>query len=74
VEAAMREEISIWFFAGVLFLIYGVIITSQGLWELSHPLVNPPVLYYLHAPIWWGAMMTVAGLSYTIRFWPRRIR
>jgi len=26
------------------------------------------VLYELHAPIWWGAIMTVAGLFYTIRF------
>jgi hypothetical protein len=70
----MRAEISIWFFGGVLFLIYGVIIFAEGLWELSHPLVNPPVLNYLHAPIWWGAMMGVAGLSYTVRFWPRRVK
>lgn len=70
----MRESISIWFFAGVLFLIYGVIITVQGLWELSNPPANPPVLYSLHAPIWWGAMMGIAGLAYTVRFWPRKIR
>ena len=70
----MRESISIWFFGGVLFLIYGVIVTVQGLWELSHPLQNPPALYYLHAPIWWGALMGIAGLSYTIRFWPRKNR
>ncbi len=70
----MREEISIWFFCGLLFLIYGVIICLEGLWELSHPLVNPPVLNYLHAPIWWGAMMGVAGLGYTVKFWPKKSR
>jgi hypothetical protein len=70
----MREPMSIWFFGGVLFLCYGIIISTEGLWELSHPLVNPPVLNYLHAPIWWGALMAVAGLAYTIRFWPRRTR
>jgi hypothetical protein len=70
----MRDSISIWFFGGVLFLIYGVIITAEGLWELSHPLAHPPVLYELHAPIWWGAFMGVAGLIYTIKFWPRRSR
>jgi hypothetical protein len=70
----MRDSISIWFFGGVLFLIYGVIITAEGLWELSHPLAHPPVLYALHAPIWWGAFMGVAGLIYTIKFWPRRSR
>ena len=68
----MREEISIWFFGGVLFLIYGVIVFIEGLWELSHPLVNPPVLNNLHAPIWWGAMMGIAGLSYTVKFWPKK--
>ncbi len=50
----MRESFSIWWFAGVLLLAYGVVILSTGLWELSHPLPNPPVLSNLHAPIWWG--------------------
>ena len=70
----MREEISIWFFGGVLFLIYGVIVFVEGLWELSHPLLNPPVLNNLHAPIWWGAMMAIAGLTYTVKFWPKKHR
>ena len=70
----MRGSISIWFFGGALFLVYGVIITGQGIWELSHPPAHPPVLFSLHAPIWWGALMGVAGLAYTIRFWPRRTR
>lgn len=68
------REMSIWFFSGVLFLIYGVLITAAGIWELSHPLAHPPVLFHLHASIWWGAMMAVAGLIYTIRFWPRHNR
>jgi hypothetical protein len=67
----VRGHIQIWFFSGILLLVYGVLITGTGLWELSHPLVNPPVLYELHAPIWWGAIMTVAGLFYTLRFRPR---
>lgn len=68
----MRQSISIWFFSGVLFLVYGVIITVQGIWELSHPPAHPPALFWLHAPVWWGAMMGVAGLVYTIHYWPRR--
>jgi hypothetical protein len=70
----MREEISIWFFGGVLFLCYGAIIFVEGVWELSHPLANPPTLNSLHAPIWWGGMMGIAGLIYTIKFRPRRSR
>jgi hypothetical protein len=64
----MRGHSSIWLFSGILLLAYGVIITGTGLWELVHPLAHPPVLYNLHAPIWWGALMLVAGLFYTIRF------
>jgi hypothetical protein len=67
----MRGHIQIWFFSGILLLIYGVLITATGLWGLSHPLANPPVLNDLHAPIWWGAMMTAAGLIYVLRFRPR---
>jgi hypothetical protein len=70
----MRESISIWFFSGVMFLLYGVIIAAQGLWELGHTPVHEPVLFSLHAPIWWGALMGIAGLAYTIHFWPRRRR
>jgi len=64
----MRGHTSIWLFSGILLLTYGVIIMGTGLWELGHPLANPPVLYDLHAPIWWGGIMTVAGLFYTIKF------
>ena len=39
----MRGHIQIWFFSGILLLVYGVLITGTGFWELSHPLANPPV-------------------------------
>ena len=68
----MRETFSIWFFAGILMLAYGVVILATGIWELSHPLPNPPVLSNLHAPIWWGGLLTLLGLFYLIRFRPKR--
>ncbi len=64
----MREPVSIWWFAGLLLLCYGIVITVTGIYELSHPLVHPPVLNNLHAPIWWGALLTIAGLWYLIHF------
>ena len=70
--AGVREQMSIWFFCGVMLLAYGLIICGAGLWELSHPLVNPPVLSSIHAPVWWGAFLAVAGLGYTIKFFPRK--
>jgi hypothetical protein len=30
------------------------------------------VLNNLHAPIWWGGLLTVAGLIYTIGFRPKQ--
>jgi hypothetical protein len=68
----MRATMSIWFFAGVMLLAYGLVIFATGIWELNHPLSNPPALAYLHAPIWWGALLTTAGAAYTLKFWPRR--
>lgn len=68
----MRATMSIWFFAGVMLLAYGVVIFAAGLWELGHPLPNPPQLAELHAPIWWGALLTIAGVVYVFRFRPRR--
>ena len=66
--------LSIWFFIGVLLLIYGVLITGAGLYELMSPPSRTVVLAELHAGIWWGALLLVLGGFYTIRFAPRRDR
>ncbi len=62
--------LSIWFFIGVLLLVYGVLILGAGLYGLS----SPPnvVLANLHAGIWWGALLIVLGGFYTWHFAPRR--
>ncbi len=62
--------ISIWFFIGVLLLAYGVIITAAGIYDLYVPAANPVVRADLHAPIWWGAVLLVMGLFYSIRYKP----
>ena len=67
-----KTLISIWFFIGVLLTAYGVLITSSGLYELASPPAHPVVLANLHAGIWWGAILLVIGLVYTIRFFPRK--
>lgn len=69
----MNEQqsfIPVWFFVGVLLLIYGVLIFGSGLAELS----NPPhvVLAELHAPLWWGALLIVIGAAYVIAFRPNK--
>lgn len=64
--------ISIWFFIGVLLTAYGFLITATGIYELFVPPGNPPVLFSLHATVWWGAVLLVIGLFYCIRFFPQK--
>lgn len=72
----MREEgsISIWFFIGVSLLVNGVLIFGAGVYEYSHPPVNPVVLFNLHASIWWGALLAVIGAIYCVAYSPRKGR
>ena len=62
--------IPIWFFVGLLLLVYGFLILVSGLAEWSHP--PDIVLAELHAPVRWGALMLVLGLIYCIKFLPDR--
>ena len=61
--------IPVWFFVGLLLLIYGVLIFTSGLAEWT----NPPdtVLAELHAPVWWGALLIVLGGMYCLLFRPK---
>jgi len=62
--------IPVWFFVGVLLLIYGVLILASGLAEWSA--ASSTVLSELHAEVWWGGLLTVVGAAYLITFWPKR--
>jgi hypothetical protein len=64
--------LSIWFFIGVLLLVYGVLIFGSGIYELVSPPEHPVVLADLHAAIWWGALLIILGAVYSIRFSPGR--
>jgi hypothetical protein len=65
-------SISIWFFTGISLLINGLLILGTGLFELAHPPATPVVLSDLHAPIWWGALMTILGAFYTLHYKPSK--
>jgi hypothetical protein len=60
--------IPVWFFVGLLLLIYGILIFASGLAELSHP--PDTVLAELHAPVWWGGLLIVLGGIYCMMFRP----
>lgn len=67
-----KHFISIWLFIGILLLIYGILILGSGIYDLWYPPAQQTVLANLHAPIWWGGLLVVLGLIYTITFRPGR--
>jgi hypothetical protein len=62
--------IPVWFFVGVLLATYGVLILASGIIEWENTAAT--TLGDLHAPVWWGAVLIVIGLIYSIAFRPRR--
>jgi len=62
--------VPVWFFVGVLFLVYGALILGSGLAEWPHP--PNTVLSELHAPVWWGALLILLGGVYCTIFRPGR--
>jgi H+/Cl- antiporter ClcA len=69
-----EKQIPIWFFIGALLALYGVLILGASIYTWLNP--PPPErmvkLWSLHAGVWWGALLTMLGLAYVIRFWPSK--
>jgi hypothetical protein len=76
--ASMRNDrpdsISIWFFIGVLLVIYGVLITGSAIYQIFVPVASPPVLHELRPGLWWGVILFVLGSVYCVKFKPARFR
>ncbi len=62
--------ISIWFFIGVLVLVYGVLILGSAI--TGGTTSRAVVLRELRVDLWWGGLLTAIGLFYTVRFRPSR--
>jgi len=65
-----HHMIPVWFFVGVLLLIYGLIILGTGIYEFSSP--PPTVLASTHPALWWGALLTVIGGIYVYLYMPKK--
>ncbi len=67
-----KKMISIWFFIGLVLLVYGLLIIAAGIYDLINPAKLRVVLADLHAGVWWGALLVVLGVIYVVKFKPRK--
>jgi len=67
-----QHPFSVWFVIGLLLIVYGLMIMGAGVYDYFVPPANPVVMNELHAPIWWGGLLLVMGLFYSIKFTPKK--
>ena len=67
-------SLSIWFFIVLSLAVNGAVIFARGIYELMYPPEVQVVLSNLHANIWWGGVLLVLGLFFSLRFSPSRER
>ena len=67
--------IAIWFFIGLLLVVYGAMILGYGVFEwMTGTYAAGVQLTNLHTPVWWGFLMAVLGFFYAVKFCPGRER
>jgi hypothetical protein len=59
--AKAGEPLPIWFFVGLILLVYGLLVAGAALLGDS----RPTVLAETRPGLWWGAIMIVAGAVFT---------
>ncbi len=60
-EAAVGEPLPIWFFVGLILLVYGVLVVVGGFL----PTDRQTVLAETRPSLWWGAIMLAGGAVFT---------
>ncbi|MGE5313071.1 MAG: hypothetical protein ACM3Q4_00090 [Acidobacteriota bacterium] len=60
-EQRMR---SIWYFVGIMLTAMGAVVLLSGIYYIIYPGSAHTVLAGLHPSLWWGGIMTAAGLIY----------
>lgn len=64
-----QQMLPVWFFIGLLLMIYGIIILIEAVCDWSEP--SSVVLARYHAGLWGGVLLLLIGSFYTLWFWPR---
>ena len=55
--------ISIWFWVGLMLLVYGLIITAAGVYYIFVPDLETAT-GHLNPSLWWGIVMVLVGLLF----------
>lgn len=66
-EAEKNRMRTIWFFVGLILFAIGVIVIAAGVYDLIFPANTGARLTNLHANIWWGGLILLAGLLYIVK-------
>jgi len=66
-----EHQVPIWFFIGIILLVYGLVIAATGIYGWVVPPEHRVDMYEYHADVWWGILLTLTGAFYTIRYNPR---
>jgi hypothetical protein len=67
-----QHPFKVWFVIGILLDVYGSMILGAGIYNYFCPPSQRVVMEQLHAAIWWGALLLLMGVFYTIRFMPKK--
>ena len=57
--------VSIWFWVGLVLGVYGLIVTATGIYYIFEP-DTLTITGHLNPNLWWGAIMTAAGLVFLV--------
>ncbi len=58
---------SIWYFVGLLLSVIGLIEIAAGISDLVIPSAGLARLANLHANLWWGIIILIAGVVYILK-------
>jgi hypothetical protein len=65
-EQKEKQMKPIWYFVGLMLTAMGAVIFVSGLFDFSGEHTAKTALSNLHPAIWWGAVITIAGLIFFV--------
>jgi hypothetical protein len=66
-EGEKKGMRSIWYFVGLIMFAIGLVELAAGIYDFIFPPKETVRLANLHANIWWGILIIVAGIIYILK-------